>query len=229
MLIMKGDNFFDYAEFSSLETKGLRFSQNKIGLLGGTFNPIHNGHIDMAYIALYEFSLGEVVFLPLGTPPHKQKEYIAPRNHRLEMINLAIENEKRFSVNPVELCRKGFTYTVDTLEFLAKKNPNAKYYFIIGADTLFELCNWRNFKRVIQLTSFICIMRPGLDEEGVKQYAGMINEKYGEKIFIAKDMGPNISSSKIRKMAADNKLKDSFLPKKVADYLLQNQIYCKEG
>ncbi len=229
MQSMKGDYFSDYAEFSSLETEGIRFRQNKIGLLGGTFNPIHNGHLDMAYIALYEFLLGEVIFLPLGIPPHKQKEYLAPPVQRLDMIKIAVQDEKRFSVNPIEINRKGTTYTVDTLEALTKKNKEAQFYFIIGADTLFELKTWKNFRRVIFLANFICILRPGLDEENVKQYANTVNEKYGKKIYLARDRGPNISSSKIRKMAAENNLKNGLVPEKVASYLQQNHIYCKEG
>lgn len=218
----------DYMEFSQLETECIQLKQNKIGLLGGTFNPIHNGHLMMAHIALCEFVLGEIAFLPSGQPPHKKTDDIAPAEQRLDMIKLAIEDQPRFSVNPMEIHRKGYTYTVDTLELLAKKNKGAQYYYIIGADTLFELNTWKNFERVICLTNFICILRPGLNEADVRQYAEILNEKYGPKIFVADEKGPNISSSRIRASALEQKLRDRLLPPKVASYIRQNGVYFSE-
>ena len=218
----------DFTEFSQFEFQCLQPKQNKVGLLGGSFNPIHNGHLNMAYIALYEFLLGEVVFLPLGIPPHKEAEIIADSEHRLAMINLAIEDEKRFSVNTMELSRTGVTYTVDTLEILTRGNNDIEYYFIIGADTLFELKTWRSFKRVMRLTNFICILRPGQDDTCVKQYADFLNSQYGHRIYIANDRGPDISSSFVRKLLANNKLTSDYIPEKVARYLQQNQVYFKE-
>ena len=217
-----------YFEFSQLETECLQPKKNKIGLLGGTFNPIHNGHIKMAYIALYEFLLGEVVFLPLGTPPHKEKRSIASPQLRLDMINMAIAAEKRFTVNTMELERKGTTYTVDTLEIIKRNCKPAEYYFIIGADTLFELKTWRNFQRVINLTNFICILRPGQDDTAVRQYADVLNNRFGYKIYVAQDRGPDISSSLIRKLAESNRSIDALVPKRVAWYIRQKRIYSKE-
>lgn len=225
---MKNEFRRNFAEFSQLNTMCIRPKPNKIGLLGGTFNPIHNGHIDIANIALYEFLLGEVVFLPLGDPPHKKDEYIAPADYRLDMIRIAIEDEKRFSVNTIELYQNGYTYTVDTLERLMRNNKKDEYYFIIGADTLFELTRWKDFKRVVLLTNFICILRPGQDDEKVNLYAETLNNQFGYKIYIAKDRGPNISSSQIRKLVTENKLRHGLIPQKVASYIEQNRVYFKE-
>ena len=216
-----------YTEFSQFEDTNLFLKQNKIGLLGGTFNPIHNGHIAMAKIALYEFLLGRVIFLPLGQPPHKKDEYIAPSECRLDMIKLAIENENRFSVDQMELNRNGYTYTVDTLETLTSENRDAEYYYIIGADTLFELNNWKNYKRVFYLTNFICILRPGQNDDEVKSYVEYLNNRYGYKFFIAEEKGPDISSSFIRDLASKGKLRDGLVPAKVALYLEKNLVYYK--
>ncbi|MGI5850428.1 MAG: nicotinate-nucleotide adenylyltransferase [Christensenellales bacterium] len=218
----------EYTEFSHFELDCMQLKQNRVGLLGGTFNPIHNGHLAMAYIALYEFLLGEVIFLPVGIPPHKKGEHIAPCDLRLDMINIAIADEKRFSVNTLELSRKGYTYTVDTLEILTRENKNTEYYYIIGADTLFELNTWKNFERVVFLTNFICILRPGQDDDRVKKYVDEINNKFGYKFFIANDKGPNISSSFVRALAIRNKLTAGFVPDNVARYLMQNRVYFKE-
>jgi len=215
----------DYTEFSSLKTEYLQPKQKRVGLLGGTFNPVHNGHISMAYIALYEFLLGEVIFLPLGKPPHKNDEAIACVTHRINMIRLATAHEKRFSVSTLETDRNGITYTVDTLELLMRKNNDASYYYIIGSDTLFDIASWRNIERVMLLTDFICILRPGQEELSVKEYADTLNTQYGHKIHFAKERGPDVSSSLIRSSAAQNRLCSGLLPDCVANYILQNRVY----
>jgi nicotinate-nucleotide adenylyltransferase len=214
-----------FTEFSGLEKECAMLKANKIGILGGTFNPVHNGHIAIANIAVYEFLLGEVVFLPLGNPPHKRNECIASAEHRLNMLRLASEDEKRFSVNTIELYRDGYTYTVDTLEILARENKNADYYYIIGADTLFELKTWKNFERVFCLTNFICVLRPGQDDSEVREYADALNERYGYKFFVAKEKGPDISSSYIRELAEKRRLKQGLVPDKVARYIEKHQLY----
>ena len=216
------------SEFSMLETDCIYTKQNKIGLLGGTFNPIHNGHISMAYIVLYEFLLGKVIFLPSGNPPHKTDEYIAPAEVRLDMIRLAIENEPRFDVSRTEINRGGMTYTVDTLSMLARTNNDAQYYYIIGADTLFELPTWRDFERVIRLTRFLCVMRPGQNDIRVRQYADSLNSRYGHRIYIADERGPDISSSHIRALAESGCACTDLVPVNVAQYITQNRVYFKE-
>lgn len=214
------------AEFSRIDTEFIK--QNRVGLLGGTFNPVHNGHIKMAYIALYEFGLGEVVFLPLGDPPHKRQEFLATAEHRLEMIQLAISGETRFSVSTVETGRKGLTYTVDTLEILTRAQPQTSFYYIIGADTLFELENWKCYERVFFLTDFICIMRPGQDQRRVCEQADRLNSRFGHKIYIADERGPDISSSQIRSQICENKLSDKLVPMAVARYITHHKVYNQE-
>jgi nicotinate-nucleotide adenylyltransferase len=214
-----------FTEFSGLEKECAMLKANKIGILGGTFNPVHNGHIAIANIAIYEFLLGEVIFLPVGQPPHKRNENIASAEHRLNMLRLAIEDEARFSVNTMELYRDGYTYTVDSLEILARENKNADYYYIIGADTLFELKTWKNFERVFCLTNFICELRPGQDDSEVREYADALNERYGYKFFVAKEKCPDISSSYIRELAEKRRLKQGLVPDKVARYIEKHQLY----
>lgn len=216
-----------YTEFSHVENDCALMKNNRIGLLGGTFNPVHNGHIAMAKIALYEFLLGEVVFLPLGTPPHKRNEHIAPPDCRLDMIKLAIGDESRFSVSTIELYREGYTYTVDTLSLLLDKNRNCEYFYIIGADTLFEIVNWKDYEKVIRMASFICVPRPGLDESKVISLAERYNEKYGHKFYISEEKGPDISSTHIRDMALRGMLRGGLVPEKVAEYIICNGVYCK--
>ncbi len=225
---MKSTALGETAEFSYIDTLCLQPKANRVGLLGGTFNPVHNGHISMAYIALYEFLLGEVVFIPLGLPPHKRDEYIASAEHRLNMLKLATQDESRFSIDTIELDRTGYTYTVDTLEALRRAHPQTEYYYIIGADTLYELTGWKNFERVSTLTSFICVLRPGVDDAGAREYAQMLNERYGYRIHVARDKGPDISSSLVRQLVTDNRLASGLLPDSVAEYIRQYRIYAQE-
>jgi nicotinate (nicotinamide) nucleotide adenylyltransferase len=225
---MSSEAFGETAEFSYMNTLRLQPKQNRAGLLGGTFNPVHNGHIAMAYIALYEFLLGEIVFIPLGQPPHKQDAHIALAEHRLNMLRLATADENRFSVDALEINRKGMTYTVDTLEALCRLHPNTEYYYIIGADTLYELTAWKNYERVFALAGFICVLRPGVNDAEANRYAYAMNQKYGCRIYLAHDKGPDISSTLIRQLAAQDHLSSGLLPRSVAEYIRQNRVYSKE-
>ena len=225
---LMSDYLQDYYEFSSLESKCIASRQNRVGLLGGTFNPVHFGHISMATIALYEFLLGEVIFLPLGMPPHKRGEFIASAQQRLDMIRLAISGESRFSLSTIETSRSGYTYTVDTLEILSRARKNTDFYYIIGADTLLELTTWKNYERVFLLTDFICIMRPGQDEVKVRQCADSLNQRFGNKIHFASERGPNISSTQIRMIAAQGGSLAGLVPDPVARYIEEHGIYCAE-
>ena len=117
----------------------------KIGVFGGTFNPVHNGHIQLALSAQKEYALDEVWFLPNGNPPHKMGEKIeASREQRKEMLSLAIKKYRQFRVEDYELWREEPSYSCETMEFLKKRCPDFQYYFLIGADSLFSLRNWRN-------------------------------------------------------------------------------------
>ena len=211
-----------------METKCIITNNNRVGLLGGTFNPIHRGHISMEYIALYEYSLGEVVFLPLGEPPHKRDEFVVPASKRLDMIRLAIDDEKRFSVSTIETDRSGYTYTVDTMEMLARIRKDTDFYYIIGADTLFELKTWKNLERVLLLTDFICILRPGQDDFKVRQYAEKLNNDFGHKIHVAQERGPAVSSSEVRMLAAESAFLAGLVPESVAQYIRQFNVYNAE-
>jgi nicotinate-nucleotide adenylyltransferase len=222
------DYLRDYFEFSNLESECIAAKQNRVGLLGGTFNPIHCGHISMANIALYEFSLGEVIFLPLGMPPHKREEYIAPSEQRLDMIRLAIADENRFSLSTIETARSGYTYTVDTLEMLTRTRKETDFYYIIGADTLFELTTWKNYERVFLLTDFVCVLRPGLDDAKVRQQAEKLNNQFGHKVHLAEERGPCISSTHIRVLAMQNEALTGLVPDSVARYIRENGVYRAE-
>ena len=129
-----------------------------IGILGGTFHPIHNGHVMMAHIALEELNLKQVWFLPDGMPPHKSIGGVTPAQ-RLEIVRLAVEGEEGFVVAAQEVQREGYTYTVDTMRDLTARYPEESFVQIIGADTLMQLENWREFSEIAKLCAFFVVVQ----------------------------------------------------------------------
>ena len=115
----------------------------RIGLMGGSFNPVHLGHVNLARAALDAGSVDEVLFLPTGNPPHKRPEGLADKYDRLEMVRIAVEGEKGMGVCREEVDREGVIYTVDTLRILREKTPDCEFAYIIGADSLRQLHTWR--------------------------------------------------------------------------------------
>ena len=132
----------------------------RIGLMGGSFNPIHVGHVNMARAALDGGHVDRIIFLPSGNPPHK-KAGLMDKEDRYAMTCLAIAGEERMSVSREEIDREGVIYTVDTLTSLKAKMPDAQLFYLIGADTVHQLHTWRRVNEVIQLCAFLVMMRPG--------------------------------------------------------------------
>ncbi len=139
--------------------------RKRIGILGGTFNPIHLGHLLVAQDAMEQMALDRVKFIPSATPPHKTAEVLASERDRLQMIRLAIRGNDRFQVDDIEVRRGGKSYSVDTLVELRRRDPKADFYFIIGADSLRELHLWWKAQRVVSLCTFVTVpgraSRPG--------------------------------------------------------------------
>ena len=135
--------------------------RQRIGILGGTFNPIHTGHLLIAQDALEAARLDHVLFIPSATPPHKALEGNVSRTHRLRMVKIAIRGNERFAVDDLEIRRGGKSFSVDTLAELRRRYPRATFHFIIGADSLSELHLWKDARRLVKLCRFIAITRPG--------------------------------------------------------------------
>ena len=137
---------------------GAAVPKERIGIMGGSFNPIHDRHMEIAACAKREHKLDRVIFLPAGNPPHKH-EGLADAEYRFEMTRLAVSGMQGFSVSRMEIDREGVTYTVDTLTRLQKQMPGAELYYLIGEDTLFDLPNWRRPDKVFTLCRFLVCSR----------------------------------------------------------------------
>jgi nicotinate-nucleotide adenylyltransferase len=135
----------------------------RLGVMGGTFDPIHYGHLTTAEEALGQFSLDEVVFVPTGMPWMKEERDVSPAEHRYLMTVIATASNPRFRVSRIEIDREGPTYTVETLRTLAAENLDAELYFITGADAMLEIFEWKDTDEVLSLAHFIAATRPGYD------------------------------------------------------------------
>jgi nicotinate-nucleotide adenylyltransferase len=205
--------------FTALNEKKMR-----IGILGGTFNPIHLGHVKMGIDAHDEFLLSKVLYIPTGRPPHKHNNEIEQDYHRLAMIDLAI-SMPYMRLDDMEINRQGMTYTIDTLRALEKKYPNSERYYIIGSDTLFMLDTWKDFHAVLGLTNFIVFLRLGDDEKAVANSIDFYNTLGKKKICLASNYGLDVSSTQIRFNIAHGLSLCDMLPQKVIEYIGENKIY----
>ena len=192
----------------------------EIGLMGGSFNPIHCGHVALARAALESGRVERVLFLPTGNPPHK-KEGLADKFDRLRMVELAVEHEAGMAVCREEIDRDGVIYTVDTLAALKRKMPDCTLTYLIGADTLRALGTWRRVETVIERCKFLVMMREGETREEVIRLAGLWTQRGAQIDFLdARKM--DISSTQIREQIQKGLPFERLVPQAVADYIHEN-------
>lgn len=170
----------------------------RIGILGGTFDPPHNGHIYIAEEAYKRLKLDKVIFMPAGNPPHKTYKEVTDGNIRYEMIKLAIEDYDYFDVSDYEINNIGLSYTYLTLQHLNKVNKDCRFYFISGADSLLYLEKWKNVKDILDNATLVVFSRPGFSKEELLKEKKKIEEKYKHDIVYLDLLELNISSSLIR-------------------------------
>lgn len=199
-------------------------SKTRVGLMGGSFDPIHLGHIAIAREARDALQLSHVLFLPSGRPPHKAHLGASPAQ-RLEMTHLAVEPLPWAQASDVEVCRQGTIYTVDTLQILSSQHPEAAFYYIIGADTLLDLPNWRNTQKVCTLCRFICLHRPGVADEAIGTALEDLRSRYGAQVHLVPASGPDISSTEVRRRVARGQSTEGLLPGAVRAYIDRENLY----
>lgn len=187
---------------------------SRLGLMGGTFDPIHYGHLAAAECVRAELMLDIVVFMPAGIPAFKQGESTDGR-HRYEMTNLACMPNKNFFCSQMEILREGTTYTVDTVRELKAAAGSAKLFFIIGADAFANIEKWHDYKSLIKLTTFAVVNRPGAE----------LKKKHGIKAKYIEIPALDISSTEIRKRAAKGGSLRYLTPDSVAEYIKEHNLY----
>lgn len=202
--------------------------QKRIGILGGTFNPIHMGHLIMAEEVCKQHHLSKIVFMPTYIPPHKYVNDLAEAHHRHKMIQAAISDKRKFEVSDLEIMREGKSYTIDTIEeILNHYGEDSEIFLIIGADSLNELELWKNIKKLSQLCHFVIVNRPGFKIEAsarLEEIIGNVNLLDMESLRI--EIPPvDISSTNIRKRLNGGVGIKDLVPECVEAYIKEHGLY----
>jgi nicotinate-nucleotide adenylyltransferase len=196
-----------------------------MGILGGTFNPIHVGHLLMAQDALEQLRLDCVLFIPSAQPPHKTVDKLASARDRLRMIKLAIRDNNRFEVDDIEVKRGGKSYSVDTLLQLKRRYPRADFFFIIGADSLRELHLWREVKRLVSLCTFVTVPRPGFEAKPVIDRRLDTVTRRRLRQHILRGHACDIASRDIRARVSGGQSIRYLVPEAVRMYIARRRLY----
>ena len=184
----------------------------KIGIIGGTFNPIHLAHTYIAYEAKKQLDLDKVIFIPAGNPPHKKNEGVLSANLRYKMVEIAISDFEDFQISDYEIKKQGYSYTYETLRDF--KNKDNELYFITGADCLLNIEKWKNPEGIFNLSTFVVFNRGGYDNKELIYQKDKIEKKYNTTIKFLDIINLEISSSMIRERIKEDKRVDFFYVKK---------------
>lgn len=199
--------------------------KSRIGIFGGTFDPVHNAHIQMAHCAMKEASLDKIIFLPNGNPPHKEQGEYADGAHRFNMLKIAIDAEPRFEVSDYEI--DGLRhYTYDTMQHFKVLYPDSEVLFIIGADSLDYLHSWHRGGELIKNNTFVVINRHFRADYNFDENIASV-KALGGKVIVADMPCMDVSSTMIRK-AIELGRTDLPIDSRVAEYIKSNKLYCKE-
>jgi nicotinate-nucleotide adenylyltransferase len=194
----------------------------RIGVMGGTFNPIHTGHLVTAEEARHAFSLDEVVFVPAGRPWQKEASEVAAAEDRYLMTVIATASHPAFSVSRVEIDREGPTYTVDTLRALGAERPGSELFFITGADAILQILTWRDPAAVLREARFIAATRPGYDLDRLEKE---LPEGLEDRVRVMEIPALAISSTDVRRRAREGRPIRYLVPDGVAAYIEKTRLY----
>ena len=195
----------------------------KIGILGGTFNPIHLAHLYIAYEAKSQLKLDKIIFMPAGSPPHKRNSEVLEASLRYNMVCEAIKNYEDFEVSNYEIEKEGYSYTYETLEKF--KLEDNELYFITGADCLMNIEKWKKPEEIFKLSKFVVFNRPGYNKKNLRIQKDNIEVKFNTAIEFLDIIDLEISSSMIRERIKEGKRVDFFLSKEVLNFIIKNNIY----
>lgn len=197
----------------------------KKGIFGGTFDPIHNGHLHIAYEALYKLNLDKVIFIPSGNPPHKTDKVITDATIRYKLVKDVIQNEKKFEVSDYELKNESLSYTYKTLKYFNEKHEDTEWYFITGADCLMQLDSWKNINEVLSLCNFVVFRRSGYSIEDMLKQKERIEKKFNKKIIFLDIPVIDISSTTIRNKIRNGENISYLVPEKARCMVNKMNLY----
>ncbi len=201
--------------------------RKRVGIMGGTFNPVHIGHLLIAEQSYHEYGLDYVVFMPAGRPPHKQHENILANRERLNMLLLATRDIPYFRVSDYELNKRGLSYTYETLAHFTYKNKDTDYYFIMGADSVNDMETWRHPEIIFQLVHVLAAVRGDTDIARLKRQAKYLKEQYQARISLLGAPEMDISSRELRERIAAGASIRFMVPEMVRSYIDFHHLYTK--
>ena len=200
-----------------------------LGILGGTFDPIHMGHLRMAEHVFQRMDLENILFIPAYVPPHKLGQDFAPAQDRYAMTKLAIADNPHFTVSDMELQRTGVSYTIDTIRQLHEQYGDRELYFIIGADSVAQLHTWHNIEEMLELTRFVAVWRPGY-EDAMEELVRHLGLQAKERVLLLDTPVYDISSTEIRTRIRQGASLAGLVPDTVEKYIYEQGLYgCRTG
>jgi nicotinate-nucleotide adenylyltransferase len=198
---------------------------SKIGIMGGTFNPIHMAHLILAESAYEQLQLDKILIMPSKKPPHKLHEPIVSDYHRKEMVKLAIEGNPHFELSSMELDREGITYTADTLQQLTNDYPKNEYYFILGWDSLEQIEKWRNPDTIFKLAHIVATGRYHSSKDEIEEQIHHLENIYHGKIHLLEIPNIDLSSEMLREYVKMGKSIRNYVPEPVEQYIREQGLY----
>jgi nicotinate-nucleotide adenylyltransferase len=212
----------------------------RVGVLGGTFNPIHLGHVAAAHAAQATLALDRLLFVPSHAPPHRPDSVLASGYHRLQMTALAVAEVPGWQASDVELVRDGPSYTYDTLIALRTAEPASQFFFVTGADAFADIATWRHYPDLLELAHFVVIARTGTSFDHLRSRlpaltprmvpcetmpASTLRSASSPAIFLVNAATPDVSSTEIRRRAAAGEPLTGLVPDQVAAYIAKHRLY----
>lgn len=196
-----------------------------IGIFGGSFNPIHVGHLVLAEFIREEFKLDKIIFIPAGNPPHKNVCDLETGTHRYAMVKLAVENNPFFEVSDIELKREGISYTCETLKEIKRIYQNEELFFICGGDSIVQFPTWREIGTIFELANIIVAGRPNVPAGELEKMISGFRNSYSARILCSEAPHMEISSSDIRKRIKSGLSVRYMVPEAVYEYIKRNNLY----
>lgn len=197
----------------------------RVAILGGTFDPIHLGHLAAAQGVLHLAGVEQVIFMPNRQPPHKVGQAVTPALHRIAMVRLAIAGNPAFALSDLELRREGPSYTIETVRALQAERPDWQAAFIIGMDSLLEIRTWREYEALLQMTDWLVVARPGYDTARGRQLLAELGPRLSARVRLLEIPGVAVSSTVLRHLAAQGYPLRYLVPDEVAEYVEAHRLY----
>ena len=196
----------------------------RIGIFGGSFNPPHLGHLNIAKEVAKKLNIKKIILLPSGNPPHKIGLDILDAKHRLSMLKLATKGQDEFIISEIEINRKGYTYTIDTLrELNCVYGGKYNFFYLIGADSLENLSKWKDYEELSKLCKFVVVLRKGYTKESLEEM--ILKNQYNAEVVDINCV--DVSSTYIRDSIKNNKNVSGLISPKVEEYIRDNNLYRK--